>query len=269
MAILSFPDRTQTATLSGGSWLTAAPLSNLQDKLLTHVARSSNALAASTLVQIDLGAAVAVRVISLCAHNISTGGTVRVRGFSDAGYTTMVTGADSGTLNAWTAEAIAAGITNYPKNYTFVFTSAKTARYWKIEVVDTSNAAGFVEIGRAWVGAADFEPAVSVSYGASLGYEARDVIEESLGGVIWGEKRTPRRVLSATFNTLTSAEKRAALVMQKTLTTTDEVLWITNGTATADDMLFEAFPAFIRKASPLQYPYYNNHEMPIEIIERV
>lgn len=270
MSILSFPDRTLAATLSGGSWQAATPLTNLQNQLLSKVARSTNALAASSIIQADLGAtALNVRIISLCAHNISAAGTIRARGFSDSGYTTMVTGADTGTVNAWTAEAIAAGIANYPKNWTFVFSTTKTARYWKIEITDTGNAAGYIEAGRCWIGQADFEPAVGVSYGMSNGFESRDVIEESLGGVPWGEKRTPRRALVAKFDVISTAEKRQALILQKVLTETDEAFWVTSATASADDLLLEAFPCFMRKPSPLSYPYFNNHELPISIIERV
>jgi hypothetical protein len=194
---------------------------------------------------------------------------IRVRGFSGASYTTMVSGADTGTINAWTAEAIAAGIANYPANWTYIFTSLKSAQYWQIELTDTANSAGYIELGRAWLGVANFEPEIGVSYGMGLGYESRDVIEGSLGGVPWGEKRTPRRYLTATFESLTAAEKRQALIQQKTLTTTDEALRITNGLATAEDMLLEAFPCFLKQLSPLNYPYFGNNDMGIEIVERI
>jgi hypothetical protein len=103
----------------------------------------------------------------------------------------------------------------------------------------------------------------------TLGYTSRDVIEESLGGVPWGERRTPIRSLVARFPFITTNEKRQALIMQKTLSETSEVLWITNGPAVADDMLLEAFPAFLRRPSALTYPDYNNHELAIEVVERV
>lgn len=268
-ALLSYPDRLLAATLSGGSWLAAAPLANLQAPLLSNVARSTNALAASSIVLADLGAARDIRVISLCAHNITKDGTIRARGYSDAGYSAMVTGADSGPLTAWPAGFTADDVAAYPKNWTFCFATLKSARYWKIEITDTANAAGYIELGRCWIGEGTFCPETPVSYGMSLGYESRDVIEESLGGVPWGEKRTPRRSLVATFPNLLPTEKRQALIMQKILTGTDEALWVTNTAAGADDMLLEAFPCFLRKASPLSYPYFNNTELPVEIIERV
>lgn len=270
-ALISYPDHTITGSLSGGSWLSTLPLSNLQSRLLSKKARSSNALAASTIVQVDLGAtARAVRCVGVLSHNISYAGTIRARGYSDSGYTSLVTGADTGTVNVWPQSGFTAtDATQYPNNLIYAFTSSKTARYWKIEITDTANAAGYVEMGRVWIGEGNFEPATGFSYGASLGYEARDVIEESLGGVRWGEKRTPRRSWSIAFDALTEAEKQKALIMQKVLTTTDEMLFIANSQATAQNMLLEAFPATAQQLSPLVYPYYDNNQLPMQLLEVV
>ena len=114
--------------------------------------------------------ATSIRLISLCAHNITVAGTIRVRGFSDSGYTTMVTGANSGTLTAWPAGFCASNVSDYSKNWTYCFSISKTARYWKIEIVDTLNAAGYIELGRC-----------------------------RLGGVTWANVRTAKRVLPGSF----------------------------------------------------------------------
>jgi hypothetical protein len=266
--IISYPDFLLAATLSGGSWQVTAPLTNLNDGALAKVARSTTAAGTQT-IQADLGAAIDVRLISVFRHNLTAAATIRARGFSDAGYTTMVTGADSGTLSVWPAGFTAADVAENPPGWTFCFSSLKTARYWKIEIIDTGNPAGYIELGRCWIGTAKFEPGVGVNEGMSLGYEARDVVVESLGGVIRGEKRTARRALVGAFSALIPAEKRKALLLQKNLTTVDEAFWVSDSLAIADDMLLEAFPCFIRRASPLVYPYYGVNEFPVEIIEKV
>ncbi|MBC7963799.1 MAG: hypothetical protein H7Y05_12745 [Steroidobacteraceae bacterium] len=266
-AIISYPDRTLTATLSGGSWQTTAQLNNLKDPLLSHVARSVNALAASTIVLADLGATYNIRVLCLPAHNLGKDATIRVRGYSDAGYTAMVAGADTGTVTVWPDGFTAQDVAAYPKNWTYCFPSFKAARYWKWEPVDTTNTAGYIEAGRAWHGEATLEPVTGIQYGDSLGYESRDVVEESLGGVLWGEKRSARRVSSVSFPNITPTERNKALIMQKTLGKTGEVLFVANSLDTAQDMLLQAFPATIRQASPLTNPYYNNYEMPLELQE--
>ena len=268
-ALISYPDRTLAANLSGGAWQPTAPLSNLKDDILSHVARTTNALANSSIILIDLGSVLEIRVASLCKHNISLTGTVRVRGYSDNSYTDIMATVDTGVISAWPDGLTAQNVADYPHNWTYAFATPAAARYWKVEIIDTTNPAGYLELGRCWLGEAAFEPEVGISNGSSLGYESRDVIVESLGGAIYGDKRIPRRVQVATFSFLSPVEKRKALIMQKVLTTTDEAFWIENTDSIAEDMLLESFPCYFRKASPLTYPYLNNNEMPIEVVEKV
>lgn len=65
---------------SGGSWLTALPLTNLQNDVFSKVARSSNDAEASTRVHTDLQVARDVRVLAACNHNLSRSGAIRMRG---------------------------------------------------------------------------------------------------------------------------------------------------------------------------------------------
>ena len=103
----------QTPALSGGSWESDLPLTNLQDARLAKVARSTNALAASTCFDLDLGTSRSVRVHSLWKHNLSSAATARVRAFTtlpvadfravgDATWTAIVTptrSADAATVD--------------------------------------------------------------------------------------------------------------------------------------------------------------------------
>jgi hypothetical protein len=80
---LGWNNRTDGGTLSGGSWLASLPLTNLQNRQVQKVARSSNTAVSSTQFQIDLGQARNIGVLALVVHNISVSGRVRVCG-SDA-----------------------------------------------------------------------------------------------------------------------------------------------------------------------------------------
>ncbi len=66
-------------TLSGGSWTVGLPLTNLQDRRLHVLARTTNAQLTSTLVRWDLGAARAVRCVMVPKHSCSSGASYRVR----------------------------------------------------------------------------------------------------------------------------------------------------------------------------------------------
>lgn len=90
-----YPNRADDATLSGGSYETALPLTNGQGLELYEVARATDDAVASTQFAADLGASTyPIRLLALMAHNISLAGKVRVRGYD----TLAVTRADTATF---------------------------------------------------------------------------------------------------------------------------------------------------------------------------
>lgn len=268
-AILSYPDRTLTAlALSGGSWRAAYPLGNLQNDQFSVKSRSTDATAANTKIRADLGAtARSIQCIAVLSHNISFAGTIRARGYSDSGYSSMVTGADTGTQYAYPQTITAEQALDYPDHWIYAFSSGKTARYWEVEIVDTANASGYVEIGRVWLGEGTLAPTVSISYGASLGYECRDITSESIGGAVWGDSREARRVAAVTFDALSGTEKQKALILQKTLGKTGELLYVMDSADAAIDMALQAFPATMRSVDPLKYPFYGINSVGAELVE--
>ena len=266
--LLAYPDRTSdaTTTFAGGSWQAGLPLINLQNRLLSKVARSTNATAAYTQFVVTLTSPRDVRVIGILGHNISLAGTIRVRGYSDAGLTALVY--DTGTQYAWPQTFTTDDVAVQPNNWIWPLPTIATARYWLVEVVDTGNAAGYVQIGRCWLGPA-WVPDCGVVYGVNIGYESRSVVSESLGGVIWGNRRTPRRAETISFPSLSMSEMRTALIIQKVLDTTGELIIVLDNTMGAEDLLLHAFPATPRKLSPLRMARFNANEMPMELIENV
>lgn len=442
--LICYPDRTVEAatTFSGGSWNASFPLTNLQNKLLSKVARSTNATVASTQFVATYAAPIDVRLISLLNHNISLAGTIRVRGYSDASLTQLVYDTTPASANVFTypndldnavwtkgnvtvtvnattdpnstttadklvetavtanftisrnnniasnvtqdayvyvkaaerdrirlylydssapantvyadfyittpsvsnatnggagtgvnaeIESVGAGwykckisgkpgisansatvavfimsaantitylgdatkgiylwgmssnVTNYtyvwpqtfttsmiaswPNNWTWPIPSIATAKYWKTEIADTANAAGYVQFGRSWLGPVALEPTIGIPEGAELGYEPRTVLAESLGGVLWANRRTSKRSFIGTFPRLTSAEKQTALITQKTLDTSGEMFFVRNKLDSADNMLLHAFPVLARKVSPLRLAYQSASEMGVEFVE--
>lgn len=146
--------------------------------------------------------------------------------------------------------------------------STVKAMYWKVDLT-----AGFgetyMELGRLWMGPATIEPAISISYGASLRFESRDEKTESLGGVDYFEKRTARRIMSVDWSALSEADKYKLLMMQYNLGLTGELLWVMNSGATARQMMFESFLAKINQSSAISYPYYDKYQLPLELKEIV
>lgn len=101
---LGWNNRTDSGTLSGGSWLATLPLTNLQNRQVQRVARSSSAAVASTQFQIDLGQARSIGVAALVVHNISVSGLVRIKAASVASTltTNAITSPTDLTNAAWT-----------------------------------------------------------------------------------------------------------------------------------------------------------------------
>ena len=98
---------------SGGTWSATLPLTNLADRRMALVARSSAATLASTQFDTDLKTARRVGLISIPKHTISTAGKVRFRGFSTVPIFDSLTVGDA----AWTA-------TGTPTRTAAAFTSA-------------------------------------------------------------------------------------------------------------------------------------------------
>lgn len=101
--VLSWNNRTDTSTLSGGSWVATLPLANLQNRQVQKVARSSNAQTSSTQFNVDMGQAYTVGVVALVVHNISIAGKVRVSGSdSSSAWTNLLTNENDFSNAAWT-----------------------------------------------------------------------------------------------------------------------------------------------------------------------
>lgn len=270
--IISWPNLVLGATITGDGFQTTTPLANLKNPQLGKVVRSIDS-SGDKVIYIDLGAAATVQTLCIFNHNLSftgddTQGRVRFQGYSDASYTTAVSGADTEICYVWPYNSMSAReAAEYPNNFITTLPASVIARYWKVILRDDANADGYLEFGIIWIGENRFAPEIGGPiFGMSLGYESRDVIEND--NPAYGEKRTPRRSQVMTFSVLTADEKRQALIMQKTLTQVDEALFITDSAAAYKDLILESYPCFIRKADPLTYPYVNNNQMGLEIIER-
>jgi hypothetical protein len=267
--LIAYPDRTMeaTTTFSGGSWNASFPLTNLQNALLSKVIESTNDDAASTQWVETFNAPKDVRVIALLNHNISLAGTIRVRGYSDAGLTALVY--DTGTQYAWPQTFTAEQVLVWPNNWIWHVPTIATARYWKVEIVDTTNAAGKITIGRCWLGPVPLEPTIGIPEGAEIGYEPRSIVTESLGGILWANRKASKRSFVGLFPRLTEQEQWTALIMQKTIDISGELLFVRNKNDSATNMLLKAFPCTPRKVSPLRLAYLSASEMGVEFVENV
>ena len=162
-----FYSKAPVATLSGGTWLAAAPLANLQQNLLSLRARSSNLLLASTKINIDLGVSnTPVRMIGVARHNLTRDALVRITAGTTPGGTDLYS---TGWIpvwpavylpedleweddNFWTGQLSDDEIVGYPSHGMHDALGNIRARYWAIEINDTANPDGYVELAHLRLG---------------------------------------------------------------------------------------------------------------------
>ena len=255
--LLGYSNYIDSATLSGGNWSAALSLSNLKNRLLSKQARSTNALAASTLINIDLGSAKPVQAFGAIATNISaSGATYRLIGSNDSSFASALYDSGSTSANPQTPHLIVG------------LASPVTARYWRLEIVDTSNVAGYVQLGRLFIGPA-LAPANNYSKGAEIGYQSRSRVIESDSGVEFFDKKPVRRSFQFVLEWLTDAEAyNHVMVLQRLSDVTEEVLLITDR---ADDTYRQTrhFIGRLSQLNPLTNPYLTKFQAGFDVLEIV
>lgn len=266
--ILCSTNHADTATLSAGSWSATLPRTNLQTLPLSLLARTTNALAASTKLTATWAADQAIRVVSLQHHNFTFAATVRIL-LKNAAAATIY----DQTVDAWapafagprkpTAEEVA----HYPaKHFVHVLPSElTTVRTLTLEITDTANPAGYVQAGRLWAGPG-WQPTRNMAYGLQLGWNHECPSARAVGGAEYFGTGYRYRTGRFTLSWLSPTEGMAALDLSGAVGVSGEVLLVLDP-ATALDLLRTAFPARLRQLSPLEWVSFNLNSMAFEVAE--
>lgn len=162
----------ETATLSGGSWDATLSLEKLRDPRPQLKAQSADTQLTSTQFRISLVVPRTLIGIQLISTNLSQAAQYKVSWYSDSGFTTLVdtTGwvavgesidwSDTDEWPEWESEDFWLGSQafvdpdNLGRDLRIRFAAEIVAQYIKIEIDDTSNAAGAIRIGHVYVGTA-------------------------------------------------------------------------------------------------------------------
>ena len=161
---LGWPDRVSAATVTGGSWQASLPVTNVADRRITRPARSTSAASANTVIDIDCGGTRSMRAFALINHNFQSTAQWRIKASLTALGSTDVL--DTGARNVlqmslspdvlewedsgwW--EGIGDGWLRNMHPVFYVHSGQISARYVRIEITDTTNPDGYVQVGRAIV----------------------------------------------------------------------------------------------------------------------
>lgn len=279
--MLGFPNRTDQSTLSGGAWASTLPLQNLQSREIGEVAQTTDTALASTQFTIDLGRSMKTQIIALRNHNLSITAEYRVTGSLTSDFAVM--SHDSGWAdvwpviypwgaleweddNWWTGKYTAEEREGYTTELDHLLPAAKLGRYWRIEIRDVGNPAGFIQIGRLFIGPA-WQPKMNMIYGASIGWETKTEVQEVKSGAEYFDVRTPYRFQKFTLDYMRQDEAfTRAFELQRQAGIHAEIVFIQNPHDTAH-ALRRRFMCRIRALSAIEYPYNGINSTAFELKE--
>lgn len=280
---LAWQNRTDEGALSGGSWLSALPLTNLQNRQVQKVARSNGVTAAATKFDIDLGQARSIGVIGLVVHNISVSGTVRITASDSAAFTTLYY--DSGAVAAWPSGVIPTDLleweddnfwlgtlsqqarAGYQSPFILRLPSIQNMRYWRVEIVDTGNSDGYIQIGRLFM-ARGWTPNVNYSYGSGLGFQDPTPVDTSLSGAEYFDIRSKYRVMTFTLPYITDTEAYSyALELQRLAGVSGEILVMPDGGTSLTTQPQRSFVGRLRQIGAIKQPNPTAYSVDFEVKE--
>jgi len=282
-ALIAFGNTVDAGVLSGGSWRATLPLTNLQNRTLGKVARSADTTTDNTRFTLDCAASVPIRTVALVNHNLSLTAKYRIRLSNDPAFATLL--ADSGWLDAWPAMFNTLQLPWAAENFwsgryaerdrqgytwTSIFSTPFTvyARYVSVMIQDTSNSAGFVQLGRLFAGDA-WQPRINMSIGAGLGWQTGTDIAEALSGAEYFAEKRPYRVAKFSLGFLSEDEAFGnAFDIKRRMGISGEVVFVFN----PDDTLHalrRQFYGRLRELSLIEYPYATLNSTGFEIKELI
>ena len=282
--LFAWPNRVESATLSGGAWSSTLPLANLKTRFSFEPARTTNTLPANTYFDVSLDVSRGVKCVALLRHNLRTSARYRLRLSATAGdYSAPLW--DSGMRDVWDSmfpfgtkdwgddgwwggKPSAEDISGYPSLLLCVLPTVVRARYLRLELFDEGHPAGYIEAARLWV-SGQWQPKYNVIYGMQLGWEDPSKTEEALDGTEYHDERTKVRVITANLDWLSSDEGHAVyLEMQRQLGTTRELLVVPDY-SDGVHLIRRSFVGRLRKLSQLEAWAYEMFKGGLEIKETV
>jgi hypothetical protein len=195
---------------------------------------------------------------------MTTAGTVRIRGYTGAGHTSNVY--DSGTFTPFPAGLTledTAGL-----NVPIVVFPAVTARYWWIELTDTSNPANVVDVARVII-AAGYTPAINMTYGSGIALETRTERAETDGGATIFDVRPVRRILTGVLEHMTDAEALHSYFRMGVHLGTSGQLFVAWDPADTTYRYLRSFLCTLQKPNALTQPYLARHSGAFACVEEL
>lgn len=276
---LGWPNRINLATLSGGSWSTSLPVSNLAIARMPVVARSTDAANASTLFYADLGASYPLRALCLQNHNLSADARIRLSlgtdpesddvyagEWTDAYAIAFGNGSDEWQAYSWSEAVDSDEWIGSPFSVILFLPEGLEARYVTVEIDDEDNPAGMVQIGRAFVGNG-YYPRFNAAYGLQDGFVENSLLTELESGAVLSHPRRRLRTARFAFE-LIAQQNEFGIVheLMRRVGQVGEVLYVPNY---ADHAATQrtGFIGRLARLNPIEYPSFRRRTVAFEVAE--
>ena len=218
---------TLTGVVTGGAWSAELPAINVaDDRLVTHPARCEDPtdLAASQF-DVALARRRIVKFLGLFATNLSVTAQVRLTFADDAAFANVIevvgwvpvyerfhasASLDWEDANFWTGTPLEKDLDLYGRHKTLLFETSIPAAHCRIEIDDTLNPAGHIDIGYLYIGTT-IETRFNFERGRQLTAKSRAARDETPSGHAVFDRRRPKRVQRVTYSDLSEGEVAAFL----------------------------------------------------------
>lgn len=280
---LGWPNYIEDATVSGGDYVETLPLTNVQDRRFSVVARTNGLDPAATQFVVTLPQRRPVAVVAIPAHNMSSGALVRVRVYRDQVGNDLVW--DSGKVDVW---PIVYGIgdviwgndnfwnrrmqedtrRSYTPLLTVFMDDAQIAGRIHVELFDEANLDGALTLGRVFVSDV-WQPHYNISLGPQYGYDSGTAVTtaKDQSRTEYFERFTPKRTVQMSLDWLSESEAFLRIHrLQRTQDIVGEILFVQSVKPSPIEFA-RTMIARQQSLDPLSHPYQLTYTNQLNLLE--
>lgn len=251
--LLLSPTDSDAATLAASSAVSTLPVANLQTIQPQKKWRSGGTTESIT---IQAASALVWNAACLVGHNLTSAATIRVRGGTTAGNVTAAPTVDTGAVSAWPATGKPT-VANWPNYLSLVTWATPIAlQYWRLDIADAGNAAGYLEAGRLVIGKS-WQPAFNFDgTGSPIAFDTMDTQTKTAFGYLYTSRgpQSPARMFNLQIS---GTDQRDVLdgisEIQRLRGNWGDVICCLDPTATTDFHRYSLQGVFVAKPD---YPIY-------------
>jgi len=250
-------------------WASYADFAPLKTTALAHRWQSAGlATADMRITTFGWVGAPSIACIVLANHNLTLAATVRIMASNDPAFGTLVY--DSGTVGAFAAGVTAASRAGLRWNFVHRLSAPAAAAYWRIEMSDAANPAGFLAIGRLAGFTSIWQPTINMSAGAGIAWESPSEAQQALSGAEWFIDREPFRTMQFKVDHLTTADAMGgAFDLQRVAAGARREVWLQYDPSDGVHSVRRSLFGRLRKLSAIEEPYVNGHTTAFEVKELI